>query len=714
MPRRPFAGASLMERPPEQRLSNLSTAVRLATITYTILALELTLIRWMSQQVRVFAYFTNLLIIAAFLGIGIGTALSRRAKRLIGLALPLTLALSAILSYGGAGLLYLSFPDRSIALWGAEGLRSDETFVRNVAIMLALLALVVAIFAALGARLGELFETLPPLRAYAIDLAGSLAGVAAATALAALRTSPPVWLLVALLPVAIWHSRTIVSWISLVGIVILAALTIRGAQFSPYNRIDLKQEATDPVAYVLSANRDHHQNIQDLSPGAVAKKPALAGMAEFYELPFRVATRRERALVVGAGTGNDVAAALRRGFRSVVAVEIDPVIRDIGKRLHPEGPYRDARVTPVVADARTYFEANGGTKFDVVCFGLLDSHAMFSSMSTLRLDNYVYTVEALRKAWALVGDQGVMTISFMIFHQPFVAERLSRDLHDATGQWPAVVRNANGSWAFITGKGVSGTEIMKRLGSNVAAEELRSSIRPATDDWPYLYLRPNVFPSGYVAVLTCVLLLAVVATGMAYRGKSARSFDTPLFFMGAAFLLVETRAVTSLSLLFGSTWIVNAAVFGGVLLIAFAANWVMQRMRVLSPVAVTLLFAALAVSYAVTNTLLAGLPLGTARLIGVLTNVLPIGFAGCLFSALLRQSKDPAASLGSNLLGAVAGGIIEYASMVIGLRALTALAAVLYVAAVVFGWRRLRLEGAGEIAGMGQMGPMGQMGSRDP
>ena len=43
-----------------------------------------------------------------------------------------------------------------------------------------------------------------------------------------------------------------------------------------------------------------------------------------------------------------------------------------------------------------------------------------------------------------------------------------------------------------------------------------------------------------------------------------------MFLLGAAFLLLETRAVTQLSLLFGSTWIVNTSVFGGILAMVLA------------------------------------------------------------------------------------------------------------------------------------------------
>lgn len=76
----------------------------------------------------------------------------------------------------------------------------------------------------------------------------------------------------------------------------------------------------------------------------------------------------------------------------------------------------------------------------------------------------------------------------------------------------------------------------------------------ATDDWPFLYIRPGLFPWGYVILLAAVLLSGIPAVRMAYgKDVTGGGFDLSLFFMGAAFLLLETRGVTSLSLLLGST-----------------------------------------------------------------------------------------------------------------------------------------------------------------
>jgi hypothetical protein len=73
---------------------------------------------------------------------------------------------------------------------------------------------------------------------------------------------------------------------------------------------------------------------------------------DYYELPYRFVSTPGDVLVVGAGTGNDVAAALRHDAQHVDAVEIDPTILGLGRQFHPEHPYDSSRVSQHVDDAR--------------------------------------------------------------------------------------------------------------------------------------------------------------------------------------------------------------------------------------------------------------------------------------------------------------------------------------------------------------------------
>src|SRR5258707_7015538 len=68
--------------------------------TFGILVLELAVMRWTSGQVRVFAYVNNIVLITAFLGLGVGVALGRRSPGLVHLVLPVLLAVAPPLGAG--------------------------------------------------------------------------------------------------------------------------------------------------------------------------------------------------------------------------------------------------------------------------------------------------------------------------------------------------------------------------------------------------------------------------------------------------------------------------------------------------------------------------------------------------------------------------------------------------------------------------------------
>src|SRR5205085_4132812 len=108
-----------------------------------------------------------------------------------------------------------------------------------------------------------------------------------------------------------------------------------------------------------------YQVAVDLRPASVQR--AGANPFPHYDEAFRaLATPPRRVLVVGAGTGNDVAAALRAGATEVDAVDIDPAVVALGRRHHPEHPYDDARVRVIVDDARAAFRRLPARHYDVV------------------------------------------------------------------------------------------------------------------------------------------------------------------------------------------------------------------------------------------------------------------------------------------------------------------------------------------------------------
>src|SRR5262249_57177043 len=131
------------------------------------------------------------------------------------------------------------------------------------------------------------------------------------------------------------------------------------------------------------------------------------------------------------------AGAVRHGAPDVVAVEIDPAILDLGRRFHPEHPYDSPAVRLVNDDARSYF-ATSTERFDVISFGLLDSHTT-TAMTNARLDHYVYTLESLRQAKSLLAHGGVLVLSFEA-KKPWIADRMAGALTQVFGTEPLSFR----------------------------------------------------------------------------------------------------------------------------------------------------------------------------------------------------------------------------------------------------------------------------------
>ncbi len=677
-------------------------ALQIGLTTFGILALELALIRWTSGQVRAFAYFSNVVLITAFLGMGCGVALGARRPGLVHGTLPVLAVVALPLALADPlGLVHLTFPDPSIMLWGSVvNTGSGLVFTRNIALFLALLAGIGVVFACAGSALGHLFGRTEVLRAYAADLGGSLLGVLAFTLLAWVNAGPVAWLALGALPFA-WLSRRWWSAACLVTVLGLAAFSSRTALYSPYNRIDLTQEWP---ALSLAVNRDFHQYLHDLSDARLAD-PALSEADRgnlrltraLYDLPFTINPARGSAVIVGAGTGNDVQAARRAGYGEITSVDIDARILAIGRERHPEQPYSDPRVHQVNDDARAFFRTDPEKKYDVVCFGLLDSHAMASAMSSLRLDNYVYTEEGIRSAWQHVAPGGHLSLAMSCPAGEWFFRRLYWTIRKATGREPIAVFSPLHGWTstyIVPGPEAHLDVVKMRNLALIAPTGTMAETNTTSDDWPFLYLQAAVVPWGYLLVLGSILATALALARPVFGvGGGGVRFDWPLFFMGAAFLLIETRGVTSLALLFGSTWVVNSAVFAGVLVMVLLANFAVLRRSWTNPGPwFAALFASVMLLWWLPVQWLGGLPILARGVAGGLATGLPIGLAGVIVPMLLKRSANPAASLGANLIGAVLGGCLEYLSMYAGLRSVALLALVLYLLAFVA--QRRELPGA--------------------
>ena len=161
-----------------------------------------------------------------------------------------------------------------------------------------------------------------------------------------------------------------------------------------------------------------------------------------------------------------------------------------------------------------------------------------------------------------------------------------------------------------------------------------------------------------------------------------------LFFMGVAFLLLETKNVVQFALLFGTTWFVNALVFTGILLAVLAAVTVAQRVHLKNLAWLYgLLLATVALAWLVPPESLLSLSLLPRFLAATALAFGPIFVANLVFAQRFKAAGASNVAFGANLLGAMIGGVLEYSSLAIGYRALLPVIGGLYVVALVL-WLR--------------------------
>ena len=704
--------------------------VSLLLLSLSALFLELAFIRWIPGSVRVAGYFTNMILIASFLGLGTGAILSRFRRDLFGWW-PLTfvlLSLSTIVfgalgqdnppgesEFIWAGGPWHAFDEKIGWLWTLNSWlwESVATTLQGLSfyvVITVLFVLTAAHFTLLGHRIGLLFAELKPLKAYGYDLAGSVIGILLFTLVSRLQAPPIAWFLLGSAGLAIvtnWRGLAgVLRAVGVAGSLLIVLASSHGYHWSPYYKMEVspvdENMTTDaaPVdeprqlGYRIRVNNDYHQTALNLGPNA----PDVHFVRDWrarYDAPYKH-FKAGRVLVLGAGSGNDVQAALRNGATHVTAVEIDPSLASLGKEQHPERPYSDERVTLVIDDARSFLKSTEET-FDTIIYGFLDSHTLMTSFSTLRIDNYVYTIQGLTEAVSRLEPGGHIALSFASV-RPFLGMRLHRMLALAAGfdshaiplvepggdrPPPPLVEKVppfghllvvprQADWRPPTEEQIAE--------ANVAGRDL------ATDDWPFLYLKKPAIPPHYLFFMGLVILLGLLSFSLVEREQ--RRLNLEFFFLGAGFLLLETRSVTEIALLFGSTWEVNALAFGAVLFAVLIANMVVSRV---SKMPIGLLYVG------VIGMLVFGylLPPGALYVDNIFARMALCGFvlyspiflAGLVFSSRFRGTANPNLLFGSNLLGAMTGGALEYGSLVLGLPPLYLVGALLYIFAFLSGRR---------------------------
>ena len=684
---------------------------QLILISLLSLFVEMLMIRWVSSEIRIFAYFKNFVLVACFLGFGLGCYLCRRRVQLMAMVTPLlllTLILKAPISplrRSIAALPALLGATVEVHVWGVPALPTSWTgMLLALCFVVPLFALIATTFIPFGQLVGWYLENSPGgVAAYSVNVLASLAGIAAFTLLCFLHQPPWVWFLVAgsFCVLMFWRNprvRNIFAATFLACAYLLAIPDTPNAKtyWSPYQKLTLQPLYANGqvAAYLLNTNDAWYQQILNFSPDFVQSHAATFRSHPLnqisYNMPYRFYPAPPSVLVLGSGMGNDVAAALRNGAQRVEAIEIDPLILKLGRELHFEHPYQSPRVHVTLDDARSYIE-NSHDQFDLIVFSLLDSHTTTSHFTNIRIDNYVYTREALQRARQLLKPDGLFIVKFQV-DTPWIAGRLHKLLHDTFGQDPIQFQTDIGGYDSSGRFFVSGSpeRLAKAMADPALAAYLAShgnmpmeSARVTTDDWPYFYQHEPGLP--IIVILVSIAVLVVFGWFLRQTSGEGARLDLHFMFLGAGFMLLEAQIVSKMALLFGTTWVVNAVVVSGLLCLIVGANLVYGAFpRIPLAAAYAGLFLALAVLYVVPMQRLFFESWSLRAIVATLALCTPVFFAGIIFVSSFARAGFRGSALGSNLFGSLIGGLLESASLWFGLKSLTILAAILYLGSAIF------------------------------
>ena len=642
---------------------------RLVLGSFLMLFLELALIRWLGSNVAHLSYFSNFVLLGSFLGIGLGFLVARRSWSVVRIGPGLLAFLAAFVA---------TFPvtidqtDKSVIYFTSLVQGGPPAWV----VLPLVFVFTAAIMAAPAEIVGRCFRQLRPLQAYRWDLLGSLLGIGIFTAFSFLRAPSVAWgLVVAVLFIVLLGAPhrflAVISGSALVAVLLIECLR-PGISWSPYYKVKTEELTRGDIHVVgLSVNGIPHQAIWDAQQ-RLADEPQ-------YGLPYTHLNGQslDNVLIVGAGSGTDVAITLLKGAKHVDAVDIDPRIMEVGEERHPNRPYDDERVTRVVDDGRAFLSSSTG-KYDLILFALPDSLALVNGASQIRLESYLFTEEAIVSARGHLKSDGMFAM-YNFYREDWLIRRLSRTVQEAFGHPPCVDLVGGGQAVVAAGM----TEAHQNCGQPTVISA--DTPEPASDDQPFLYFRGGMIPALYLWVLGGILLVSLIAVRTVGGPLRQMRPYLDMFFMGAAFLLLETKNVATFALLFGTTWFVNAVVFAGVLLVVLLAVEVTARLRTPPlPVVFVGIAGSLALGYLVRPEWLLTLPAGPRFVLAIGLAFTPIFLANVAFAKRFASEADSPSAFAVNLLGALLGGCLEYLALMTGYRNLLLVVLAMYALAFLF------------------------------
>ena len=671
------------------------------------LYLELMIIRLHSSFFQLFGFFKNISLLSCLLGLGVGYLFGHKKLFSLRWVFPL-LAIQISFMY-----LLKSTPigplmQNPITEQWAMGLTRAEGFLQFFLIYSFVILIFLSnavIFVPLGHLVSRLMQKQEKLKSYSWNLIGSILGIIIFSLMSFYWTPPSLWILVGFFIYLIFVEKNIldilipsVSVLFLLLIMIIPKEINKQDIYSPYQIISLEHPSSPTAPTNVLVSNTWFQHPYDLSGKTKYYPPPLAAN---YSAPYDIISKvPKKILIVGSGTGNDTAYALQKGVKEIDAVEIDPVIIDIGKKYHPQKPYQSEKVNLIQNDARNFIQ-HTKNKYDLIVYGLLDSHASLSGKGGIRLDSYVYTVEAFKESKKILNENGYISLSFYL-SEVELGSKIYLMLKEAfDGREPLVISQNFGKtdkfksqpYAFIIGNKIDNNFDISNSGLSkvtvFSKNNYLSKVDKSTDDWPFFYMPSKVWPKSYIFIIFLIFISSFLFIQNT-NPINKKNFSPACFFLGSGFMLIETKGITELALVFGSTWFVVSIVIGFVLLMADFANLlIIKKIKIEVWLIYLLILISVSLGYLYTLIDHGSINPIAQKILTPLMLTIPIFFSGLAFSKQLSVEKTLTVALSSNILGAIFGGLLEYNSMYFGFRSLYILGFIMYLTAFIFSKKKI-------------------------
>ena len=671
------------------------------------LYLELMIIRLHSTYFQLFSFFKNVSLLSCLLGLGIGYLFGHKKINSLKWVFPL-LALQIIFMYLVKNTPLAILLQNPIAEQWAMGQDKAQTIFQFLIIYSFVIIIFLSnavIFIPLGHLVSRLMHGQDKLKSYSWNLIGSLSGIIIFSFMSFIWSPPSLWILVGFFVFIIFIRKTLleifipsISMLIILFLILIPKDLSKQEIYSPYQVVSLQHNYSplSPTIDVMVSNT-WYQTPYDVT-GKVKYSPA--PLAANYKAPYSIRSKiPKKILIVGSGTGNDTAYALEKGVSSIDAVEIDPAIIHIGKKYHPQRPYQSSKVNVIQNDARNFIQ-HTKNKYDLIVYGMLDSHSSLSGRGGIRLDSYVYTVESFKEARKTLTDDGYLSLSFNLSEAALGLKIYAMLTEAFNGKEPLVISHYKEDinkfkmqpYAFIIGKNIDKNFKIENPDVNYVAffgnKSALSSIDISTDNWPFFYMPQKIWPKSYIFIIFLIFLSSFF---LIHRTNpiNKSNFSPVCFFLGAGFMLIETKGITELALVYGSTWFVVSIVIAYVLTMAYLANLlVINKTKIKLWLIYASIFFAIILGYLFTLIDHGTLSPISQKILTPIMLTLPMFFSGLAFSKQLSTEKAISIALSSNILGAIFGGLLEYNAMYFGYRSLYVLGFVMYLSAFIFSKKR--------------------------